>query len=168
MPFSPKHWTCLTVLPQLFFVLFQFLLLVVVLLSAQLTLSLFLPHQMWMNVRRPTEAARLSAVTPLEVSTAGVLLDSNWTKMVKPVKVSPLLYLFGCGYWIYHTVQLQWCLVQPFWLIYICQDIKTTFLHSKCSSVKICFFWKHECSSSNNCHCIEILMGKKRCQDDAM
>ncbi len=59
------------------------------------------PHQMWMNVRRPMEAVRLSAVTPLEVSTAGVLRDWNWMKMAKPVKVSPLQYLFGCGARLY-------------------------------------------------------------------
>lgn len=48
--------------------------------------------QMWMNARRRTGGVRLSAVTPLEASTAGVLLDSTWAKMGKPARVSlPLL-----------------------------------------------------------------------------
>lgn len=58
-----------------------------------------------MSARRRTGGARLSAVTPLEASTAGVLLDSSSTKMEKPVRVSlPLLGFPGS---LFHSCETQ-------------------------------------------------------------
>lgn len=48
------------------------------------------------------EAVKLSAVTPLEASTAGVLLDRNWTKMEKHVKVS-VVFNFKTALWEFYT-----------------------------------------------------------------